>query len=94
MLLIFEGPEPSTGLQLDSPKLSVLREGLPPVLAARLLRMLDDRRLMDAMRSGGSQASAGAPDRPRTLLREIQGRYPEVLSALRARTRAGPTQDD
>ena len=78
MPLIFEGLEPSTGKCLGGPRLPSLREGFPPVLAARLLRMLDDFRTLESIEVAGTHAF-------REASRELLGRYPEVVSALRAR---------
>ena len=74
----FEGLEPSTGQYLDGPWLPSLREGLPPVLAARMLRMRDDLRILESHEVAGTHAF-------REASRELLDRYPEVVSALQAR---------
>ncbi len=84
-----EGLEPPAGLYLDSPKLSVLRQGFPPVLAAQVLRLLGDHRLRDVPEGHAVQPPVSGVEPPRARLRELLGRYPEVLSALDARGAPG-----
>jgi len=78
MHVSFEGLEPSTGHCLNGLQLSSVRAGFPPVLTAKVLRMLDDIRTLESVEEAGTHAFLVAS-------RELLGRYPEVVSALHAR---------
>ncbi|BDU72506.1 hypothetical protein [Mesoterricola silvestris] len=78
MMLIPEGLATSKALSAACLRRTVLRGSLSPVQAAQVLRMLDDGHLKEA-------AGDGDPGGLRTLLRDLQERYPEALSAFNAR---------
>ncbi|WP_306601265.1 hypothetical protein [Geothrix sp. 21YS21S-2] len=63
---------------MNSLQRSSARTGFPPVLAAKVLRMLDDIRTLESVEEAGTHAF-------RKASRELLGRYPEVVSALHAR---------
>ena len=82
MLLIPEGLSARGGLALENIRNILIRGGLPPVLAAQVLRMLDDGVLKEAAGDLGPEVGE---EGQRLLLRGLQERYPEALAALNAR---------